>query len=258
MDRGAARRRSEELQPSHTPEAVRDRLLLAPRHSNVRDAVYGATDGVVTTFAIAAAASGADLAPAIVVVLGCANLVGDGISMGIANVLGTRAEVQELERARREEEEHIRVIPAGEREEVRRIFMEKGFTGADLERAVDIITSDIKVWIDTMVTEELGLSRVAPSPWRAGVSTFVAFAAAGALPLVPFFIAVAGVLGSTAAFVWSAGCTGLAFLLVGTLKGRFVEQVWYRAGLETLLAGGFAAGAAYATGYILRGIADAA
>ncbi len=258
MDEDAARQRIEELLPSHTPEAVQERLLLGPTHSNLRDLVYGATDGIVTTFAIAAAVSGADLAPAIVVVLGCANLVGDGISMAISNVLGTRAEVQELERARREEEEQISVIPEGEREEVRRIFMEKGFTGPDLERAVDIITSDLKIWVDTMVTEELGLARATPSLWRAGVATFVAFALAGALPLVPFFIELAAGTGSVAPFAWSAACAGLAFFLVGAFKARFVDQVWYRSGLETLLAGGVASSAAYLIGYLLRGIADTA
>lgn len=258
MDGHTARERNEALRPSHTPEAIRDRFSLGPTHSNLRDAVYGAIDGIVTTFAIAAAASGADLTPAIVVILGCANLVGDGISMGIANVVGTRTEAQELERARRDEEEQIQVIPEGEREEIRHIFMEKGFTGEDLERAVDIITSDIKTWVDTMVTEELGLSRVVRSPWRAGVTTFIAFAVAGVLPLVPFFIAIAGPVGSTAAFAWSAGFAALAFFLVGTLKARFVDQAWHRAGLETLVAGGVASGAAYLIGFLLRGVADAA
>ena len=258
MDEDAVRQRTEELLPSHTPEAVRARLLLDPRHSNLRDLVYGATDGIVTTFAIAAAGSGADLAPEIIVILGCANLVGDGISMAVSNVLGIRAEVQELERARREEEEQISVIPEGEREEVRRIFLEKGFTGPDLERVVDIITSDLKIWIDTMVTDELGLARVAPSLWRAGLATFVAFAVAGVLPLVPFFIELASGTGPVAAFAWSTGCAGLAFFLVGAFKARFVDQEWYRSGLETLLAGGVASGAAFLIGYLLRGIADAA
>lgn len=251
------RTRAEELLASHTPEAVRTRLRREPTHSNLRDVVYGATDGIVTTFAVAAAAVGADLSPAVVVILGCANLVGDGISMATSNVLGTRAAAQELEKARADEVEQIRLIPEGEREEIRHIFAEKGFEGAELDRAVEIVTSDLKVWVDTMVTEELGLARVGPSLWRAGLATFVAFVLAGALPLVPFFIELASGTGAISPFAWSTACAGVAFFLVGTFKARFVEQAWYRSGFETLAAGAFASGAAYLVGYLLRGIEDA-
>src|SRR3989344_2452702 len=56
------------------------------------DMVYGATDGTVTTFAIVAAAVGASLPPAVVVILGLANLAADGFSMGASNFLGRRSE----------------------------------------------------------------------------------------------------------------------------------------------------------------------
>src|SRR3989344_8429062 len=56
------------------------------------DMVYGATDGTVTTFAIVAAAVGASLPPAVVIILGLANLAGDGFSMGASNFLGRRSE----------------------------------------------------------------------------------------------------------------------------------------------------------------------
>lgn len=56
------------------------------------DMVYGATDGIVTTFAIVAAAAGASLSPAIIIILGLANLFADGFSMGASNFLGRRSE----------------------------------------------------------------------------------------------------------------------------------------------------------------------
>jgi len=89
-----------------------------------------------------AGVTGAALEAGIVIVLGAANLIADGFSMAVSNFLATRAERQLRAKARREEELHIETVPEGEREEIRQILASKGFTGAYLDRAVEIITSD--------------------------------------------------------------------------------------------------------------------
>lgn len=53
--------------------------------------VYGAIDGTVTTFAVVAAAAGAGLSPIVVIILGVANLVGDGFSMGASAYLAAQS-----------------------------------------------------------------------------------------------------------------------------------------------------------------------
>jgi VIT1/CCC1 family predicted Fe2+/Mn2+ transporter len=55
--------------------------------------------------------------------------------------------------------------------------------------------------------------------------------------------------------VWSAAMTGVAFFFAGSLKSPFVEQSWWRAGLETFAVGGLAAALAYAAGAVLQGVA---
>lgn len=58
----------------------------------LKDLVYGANDGIITTFAVVAGVAGARLEPRIVLILGFANLVADGFSMGASNFLSLRSE----------------------------------------------------------------------------------------------------------------------------------------------------------------------
>jgi VIT1/CCC1 family predicted Fe2+/Mn2+ transporter len=243
------------LTTEHTPAGVRRRLTAPPSASYLRDFVYGAIDGAVTTFAVVAGVEGANLSASIVIILGIANLVADGFSMAVSNYLGTRAETQQRDQAQREELRQIELVPEGEREEVRQLYAAKGFRGDDLERAVAIITSDREIWLDTMMREELGYGTDATNPLRAAASTLVAFIVVGFLPLGAFVydLALPGDVASP--FTWSAILTGLAFLAVGALKARVVDQPAWRSALETLAVGGAAAVLAYLLGAILQGVA---
>jgi vacuolar iron transporter family protein len=242
------------LVASHTPAAIRARLDAGPTQSQVRDLVYGGIDGVVTTFAVVAGSAGAGLSSGIVIVLGLSNLVADGLSMAASNVLGTKAERELRERVRRGEALQVKQYPAGEREEIRQIFAAKGFAGADLERVVEIITSDRDRWIETMLAEEFGMSAAEPSPWRAGVATFVAFVGAGSLPLLAYLGELLLPHGIERPLLWSTLLAGLAFAAIGALKGRFVRRSPLASGLETLAVGGAAAISAYAIGRALESL----
>jgi len=244
----------ESLRAEHTIPAIRKRLADSTNHSYLRDFVYGGIDGAVTTFAVVSGVAGAGLSPGIVVVLGLANLVGDGFSMAASNFLGSRAELQLLQRTRRIEEEHIARYPEGEREEVRQILSAKGFAGDNLTDAVDTITADKDLWVDTMLREEYGLSIDRPAPLHAAAVTFFAFIVIGFLPLLSFLadLLIAGSVSDP--FFWSTVLTAIGFFTVGAVKSRFVEDRWYYAGLETLSVGGIAAALAFAAGYLLRDV----
>jgi VIT1/CCC1 family predicted Fe2+/Mn2+ transporter len=242
------------LRATHTPVAIRNRIQAGPAHSYVRDFVYGAVDGIVTTFAVVSGVAGAGLSSGVVIILGAANLAGDGFSMAVSNFLGTRADRQLVDRARLIEEEHIAAYPEGEREEVRQVFRAKGLSGADLEEMVRVVTADRKRWIDAMVQDEYGLTLNGASPWRAAAITFAAFVLSGALPLIPFIGQFLWPDAGLSPYVTSGFITAVAFFVVGATKGRFVFQSWYWAGAETCLVGGVAAGLAYLVGAALRGI----
>ena len=248
--------RAPSLADEHTPEAIRRRLDGGRQSSYLRDFVYGSIDGAVTTFAVVSGVAGAGLGSGVVIVLGIANLIADGFSMAVSNYLGTRAEDQQRDRARRLEEHHIREVPEGEREEIRQIFAAKGFQGDDLERVVDIITSDDRIWVDVMMQEEHGLALEGPHARTAAIVTFVAFVVIGFLPLASFVVNLAVPGAFAHPYVWSSTMTALAFFVVGAVKSRFVDQHWASAGIETLLMGGVAASLSYVVGAALRGFAD--
>ncbi|MDQ4106814.1 MAG: VIT1/CCC1 transporter family protein, partial [Actinomycetota bacterium] len=185
------------------------------------------------------------------IVLGFANLLADGFSMAVSNYQGTKSQREQVEQARRAEERHIEEIPGGEREEIRQIFANKGFSGGTLEKIVEVITSDRTLWVDTMLTEELGLEIEGPDPLRAALATFAAFIAVGLVPLVPFVVPD---LSLDTRFMASATATGIAFFGVGMVKGLVLDRAALWSGIETLLTGGGAALLAYAVGTWLRSI----
>jgi VIT1/CCC1 family predicted Fe2+/Mn2+ transporter len=147
--------------------------------------VYGANDGIITTFAVVAAATGGELTSRTVIVIGVANLFADGISMGVGNYLSIRS--NESARA------------------------------------------------------AINLPEEEASPARHGAMTFLAFATAGALPLLPYLYGVPD--------FWLATTLTLASLFaVGAARAYVTVDRWYGAGLEMLVLGGVVALAAYGSG----------
>ncbi len=241
----------DELRRDHEPSRVKQRLDSALEHNYVGDAVLGAIDGCVTTFAVVASVVGAGLSSTIAVVLGLANLTADGFSMAVSNFQASKSEVERLDEARRDEERHIDVVPEGEKEEIRQIFERKGFDGEQLELIVEVITSDRKLWVDTMLVEELGLRVDLPNPWRAGLTTFAAFAVVGVIPLLPLMLLSAE---SGYAFTASAIATVVAFFGIGMVKGVLLKGSPIASGIETLMTGSAAAGLAFGIGTWLRAV----
>jgi VIT1/CCC1 family predicted Fe2+/Mn2+ transporter len=239
------------MEHSHSSEAIEQRLASGPDHNYLRDWIYGGIDGAVTTFAVVSGVVGAQLSPWIILVMGFANLFADGFSMAASNYLGTKAEHDDLKRLEAIENRHIELAPEGEREEVRQIYLRKGFTGDDLERVVDLITSDRERWVETMLREEYGLPSEVRSAWSAAFATFSAFLACGLVPLLPYLFRM------NKAFEVSVFMTGVVFFSIGSLKSRWSTSSWWWSGLSTLLVGGIAATLAYLVGMLLRTMAGA-
>ena len=218
----------------------------------LRDAVYGAQDGIVTTFAAISGVVGANVNLTIILIVGLANILADGISMAAGNYLSTKSEQEYHKNEYEREKWELKKNPEGEIEEIRQIYKAKGFSGKELENAVKIITSDEDRWIKTMMLEELGISPENKSPFRAALVTYVAFIVCGFIPLITFIFILFFPFVQDKAFISSIIITTLAIFVIGSLRSRFIAKHWFMAGLEMLLVAGTAAAVAYGIGFVLR------
>ena len=142
----------------------------------------------MTTFAVVASSVGAGLDSSIIIILGFANLLADGFAMSIGASLSTRSEQDNYKKHRQVEYWEVENLPEAEKEEIREIYAAKGFKGELLEKVTEVITSNKKVWVDTMMKEELQMTHEDRSPiWIGGV-TYISFISIGLVPLLIYVI----------------------------------------------------------------------
>src|SRR5690606_26769430 len=133
--------------------------------------------------------AGAGLPPSVVIILGFANLFADGISMGVSDYLSTKSEIEYVDKEKRRELKLIKTNPEVEIESIRKIYIEKGFKGKNLEEAVRVVTSNKDVWVKEKMVFELGLLDEDVDPRKSGFITFVAFLVVGFVPLISYVLA---------------------------------------------------------------------
>lgn len=233
----------------HRPEAIREKLKRPAKENIISDAVLGGIDGCVTTFAVVSGVVGAGFSPVVALVLGAANLIADGFSMAVSNYESIKTDKEFIQNIRDSENTHIENIPAGEREEIRQIFRNKGFSGEVLEEIVNTICGDQHLWVETMLTEEHGVQKNTRDPVKAAFATFSSFVLVGAMPLIPFLVPA---LERGMRFILSTFLAALMFFSIGAMKSRIFSKPVWRSGMGTLLTGGTAAALAFFVGHALK------
>jgi vacuolar iron transporter family protein len=219
-----------------------------PGGKDVRDLVFGANDGLVAAFAVVSGVHGAAASTHIVLLAGLAELLGGTVAMGLGAFLAAKSESEYILSERAREEYEVKSFPEMERREVRTIFERKGYRGGALEAIVAHVTSDPTFWVDTMMTEELGLA-VLPrvTPVRSGAVVASAYALGAAFPVVPYALPVT----VEHAFALSAALTLSALFLAGAAKTKMTGRRWLRSGLESAMVGALAAGATFVAGRLI-------
>ena len=241
---------------AHTPAVITQAVEQhgGTSHQYIGDMVYGGLDGIVTTFAIVSGVSGANLGSGVILILGLANLLADGLSMAAGAFLSLKSEREYYDRERERETWEIEHFPEGEFVEMIEIYRAKGYSREDAEALMEIQSKDHDLWVDAMMVHELGLLPDDRQPIRSALATFVSFLLAGAVPLLVYLLGLVVPIDPAVSFPVALVLSGLALFGLGAAKVLITERNWFRSGLEMLLVGGVAAGIAYLVGYLLRGL----
>lgn len=238
-----------------TPLAKAEERHMTTGGKYIKSVVYGGLDGTITTFAAVAGVAGAALSPGVVLILGLANLVADGLSMSIGDYLSSKSEAEYEASERAREAWEVEHYPEGEKRELVEMYTARGMPRGDALALVDIIAKDKKIWVDTMMVEELGILPREESPFKNALATFLSFGLFGFLPIAAYVLSLFVPGLAAIQFELAVILTGATLFGLGALKTAITGKSWFVSGLEMLLVGGIAAAAAYGIGLLLRGLA---
>jgi VIT1/CCC1 family predicted Fe2+/Mn2+ transporter/rubrerythrin len=201
------------------------------RLASIREVVFGAQDGLVSTFAVVAGLAAAGVGNVVVLLGGAVSAMAGVLSMSIGTYLASRAQRQLYETELAREAREIREHPGEEVAELIAALHGRGMPRADAAEVARRIARHPDILLATLSIFELGLApQRLGRPVRDAFVMALAFGTASAIPLVPF------VFGSALpALAIAAGLTIGALFLVGVLKARVAGVSPLRSGLEVAI-----------------------
>ena len=229
-----------------TMEVDRERFRVA-NLGRLREVVFGAQDGILSTVALTTSVAVAVGEAATALLAGLAAAAAGMISMAAGAYMGSRAEqdVQQAEIAR--EAKELEEKPAEELAELVIILQREGRTYAEANALADEIAQDKDLWLKTLVEKELGISmEETTNPLKDALVMGVSFIVAALIPIAPYLF----LDGGTAIGLSVAGAL-LGLFILGMGKGRLVSKSPLLQGLEILIVGAISAGIGFALGDLI-------
>jgi VIT1/CCC1 family predicted Fe2+/Mn2+ transporter len=214
---------------------------------NLRAAVFGVDDGLVSNVSLILGVAGASPSDGVIVLSGVAGLLAGAFSMAAGEYVSVRSQREMYEHQIGLERAELDEYPKEEAEELALIYAARGMPQQDAHELAMRTIADPKQALDTLAREELGLNPdELGSPWGAALSSFASFAVGAAVPLVPFLLAH-GRTALTASIV----VTAVALFCVGALISLFTGRSAMRDGLRMLAIGAGAGAVTYVIGRML-------
>ena len=213
---------------------------------NLRAAVFGVNDGLVSNASLIMGVAGAGVAPGGVLTTGIAGLLAGALSMAAGEYISVRSQREMFEYQIGLEKEELAEYPDEEAEELALIYAARGMELARARQVAQDLMKDPEHALDTLAREELGLNPDdLGSPWGAASSSFAAFAAGAIVPLLPFVISFGGI----GAIQVAIALTAASLFGVGMALSLFTGRNAVLGGLRMVAIGG---GAGLITWFIGR------
>ncbi len=234
------------------PSAGTDEPEVGHEHPDVtggwlRPAVFGAMDGLVSNFALIAGMVGGTGGDShrTVVLAGVAGLAAGAFSMAAGEYTSVASQAEFAEAQVELERREIVQNPRAETAELAEMYELRGVERALARELAEQIHTDVDQAVAAHAREEFGIDLdELPSPVVAAVSSFLAFAAGAAVPLLPYLL--------SAASLWPAvALTLVALFGCGAVVARVTSRSWWYSGLRQLLLGALAAGVTYLFGSLV-------
>ena len=214
---------------------------------NLRAAVFGVNDGLVSNASLILGVAGASASNSMILLSGVAGLLAGAFSMAAGEYVSVRSQREMFEHQIGLERDELAHYPDEEAEELALIYAARGLPRADAQRLAKAIIADPAQALDTLAREELGLNpEDLGSPWGVALFSFLSFGAGALVPLLPFLA-----LSGDRALPVSIACTALTLFGVGAVISLFTGRSALRDGLRMLAIGAAAGGLTYAIGKLL-------
>jgi VIT1/CCC1 family predicted Fe2+/Mn2+ transporter len=216
--------------------------------NNLRAAVLGANDGLVSNFCLMMGVAGAGTGSRAILLTGLAGLVAGACSMALGEWLSVTNARELAQTQIGKEAEELELTPQAEQNELALIFQAKGLPKADAQRVAAELMKDKKGALDTLAREELGIdpAGLGGNAWSAAGTSFALFTAGAIFPIAPYFW-----LQGTAAIAASVAASGVALCAIGMLTSLFNgRSPWFSAARQGLF-GCAAAAVTYGVGAAL-------
>lgn len=225
---------------------------------HLKEFIYGGSDGIVTTFAVVAGFSGANIGQGTlnlsmmsVLLFGLANLFADGAAMGLGSLLSMRSHKKLFQNAFEKELEETKKSYDFEILETEHIFEEQGYSESDAKQLSKLIANNPRFWSEFMVMYEIGISNPEnENEYLNGIATFVSFLFFGFIPLIPYFFKAS----QNVLFLYSTFATFLSLCLLGFLRSYLAKEKLVPAIAEVLFVGVVSSSLAYIVGYLFKNL----